>query len=103
MFAAKDINFTFYRIKPATDLMLKVMRENYDSAARRLNVVDLIEAIQNQSEAQLSQTFTQATSFILRDTLGGGAGGANNNSGKAGKKAGPKQEPLWDTKQFAVG
>ena len=51
MFAAKDINFTFYRIKPATDLMLKVMRENYDSAARRLNVVDLIEAIQNQSEA----------------------------------------------------
>lgn len=101
MFAAKNINFTFYRIKPATDLMLKVMRENYDSAARRLNVVDLIEAIQNQSEAQLSQTFTQATSFILRDTLGGG--GANNKSGKAANRAGPKQEPLWDTKQFAVG
>lgn len=100
MFAAKEINFTFYRIKEATDLMVKVMRENYDSAARQLNVVDLLDAIKNQSAAQLSQTFTQATSFILRDTLGGGA---KNQPTKVAKRAGPKLEPLWDPKQFAVG
>lgn len=55
MFAAKGINFTFYRIERATDLMIKVMRENYDSATRKLNVIDLLEAIKNKSYAEVSQ------------------------------------------------
>lgn len=94
-FAKKEINFSIIRVNNHCDKMIQVMRDNYDSPARSLNVSDLADAIAKKTAVEVTKDFVTAASFILSTTLGVGKGG------KAKKAA--KSEPLWDPKKFEVG
>lgn len=84
------INFSLIRVNNLCDLMIKVMRECYDSAERQLQVSDLESAIKTKTSVEVTKDFVKAASFILTTAL-------------VGKKASAKKEPLWDPKKFEVG
>ncbi len=97
-FATRQIEFTVIKVNNAFELMIKVMKENYDVAGgRTLNVSDISKAVSTQSFAEVTKTFAANASFIIstavRKTLGGAASGTTA----------PKPDPLWDTSKFAVG
>ena len=81
--------------------MIKVMEENYNQSGNTMNVTDLSSACSTKSQAEVTQAFVNAASFILSAAVGGG-------SSKGGKKGAPAKKvkrsgkPLWDTKQFAT-
>jgi len=65
--------------------MIKLMRENYDSGDRTLNVSDLEKSVKNKTHAEVTKEFVTAASFILSKAIGG-------------KHKAVKAEPLWDPK-----
>lgn len=91
-FASMGINFSLIRVNNLCDMMIKVMRECYDSADRQLQVSDLESAIKTKTSVEVTKDFVKAASFILTTALVGKS-----------KKATAKKEPLWDPKKFEVG
>lgn len=89
-FAKKQINFSIIRVHNSCDKMIRVMRENYDSDERKLNVSDLEKSVNTKTSVEVTKEFVTAASFILSAAIGG-------------KKASAKKEPLWDTKKFETG
>ena len=95
MIASFGINFTFVKVNACTDVMIKLMKENYEPSGLHMNVTDLANACATQTKAEVDKKFTAAASFMLRAVIGGG-------SSKAGKakllKKVKRDKPLWDTK-----
>lgn len=88
-----EINFSLIRVNDSCDKMIKVMRSNYDSPARKLEVQDLAKAINTKTNAEVTKDFVAATSFILSKAI--------EVKGKGrGRKATDTvvSTPLWDTK-----
>lgn len=75
--------------------MISVMKQNYDSPARKMEVQDLEKSVQTKTFTEVTKDFVKATSFILSKAIGG----AKGKKGTAHIKA----DPLWDTKKFEVG
>lgn len=97
-----QINFNIIRVNSLCDKMIEVMRKNYDSIDRKVNVTDLESALKNKKSEDVTKDFVAATSFILSKALGGAPA-----KGK-GKKAGPTKkrvlgDSLWQTKDFECG
>jgi hypothetical protein len=91
-FATRGINFSLIRVNNSVDKMIAVMKKNYDSSDRTLNVSDLEKSVNTKTHAEVTKEFVTAASFILSAAVGGK---------KA--KGSAKKEPLWDTKKFAIG
>jgi hypothetical protein len=72
-FASKDINFTMVRVNSACDTMIKVMGDVYKSCGKVLNVTDLADACKNMTQAEVTQKFVEAASFMLSTAIGGGS------------------------------
>lgn len=96
-----NINFSLIRVNNECDKMIQVMRDNYDSATRKLEIQDLATAINTKTTAEVTKDFVSATSFILSKTIAIIKG---KLKGKKGAKASSVvSDPLWDTKKFEVG
>lgn len=48
-FADRKINFTFVKVNDRCELMIKVMKENYNPSGLSMNVTDLADACKNQT------------------------------------------------------
>ena len=77
--------------------MIKVMEENYRLAGSYMNVTDLAEACKNKTQAQVTEAFVCATSFIISAAVGGDKKSAKKGAVKKVKRTG---RPLWDPKKF---
>lgn len=90
-FASRGINFSVIRVNNSVDKMISLMKKNYDSGDRILNVSDLEKSVNTKTYAEVTTEFVTNASFMLSAAVGG-------------KKAkGVKKEPLWETKKFAIG
>ena len=99
-FAKRNITFTFVKVNESCNLMIKVMKENYNVSGTNMNVSDLAEAVRTKSAAEVTKDFVNATSFILSAAVGGktATGKGKSKTIKKVKRTGP---PLWDTKKIA--
>ena len=88
IFCARKICFSVVKVNKNCDKMLKVMQGHYNTPAMSLKVQDLSDAIKYKSHEEVTKEFVNAASFILSAAV---------------SSKGQKQEPLWDTKQFAEG
>lgn len=96
IFAVRRINFNVIRVNNRIDIMIGVMKANYDSDALKLSVSDLESAVATKSNEEVTKEFVAAASFILSASVG------LKPTGKA-TRAHQKGEPLWETNQFEVG
>lgn len=96
-FAQMDVNFSIIRVNRNVDKMIGVMKANYDSDARKLEVQDLEKAVLTKSNAEVTKDFVAKTSFIISKAV-------EAKTGKKGNKsAALKLEALWDEKKFECG
>lgn len=63
----------------------------------------MAKATQTKSADEVTKMFVENASFILRATVGGGAGGSKAAGGKSGRKAAKSGKALWDPKKLEVG
>ena len=79
--------------------MIKVMKQNYDlqSNGSSMNVTDLSHACATKSQAEVTEAFVSAASFILSAAVGGGKKGAKKGAARKIKRIG---KPLWDPKKY---
>ena len=96
-FAAKGVGFTFVKVNEQCNMMIKVMEENYNPSGNTMNVTDLSHACATKTQAEVTEAFVSAASFILSAAVGGDKGG-----GTAAKKVKRTSPPLWDIKKFEV-
>jgi hypothetical protein len=96
-FASRQIEFTVIKVNNEIELMIKVMKENYDGAGRALTVSDISKAVSTKSFEEVTKTFAANASFIISSAVKKNLGGATSSI------PAPKSDPLWDTSKFAVG
>ena len=93
-FAAKRIALTLVKVNERCEQMIKVMKDNYETDGMVLNITDLANACATKSQAEVTQDFIKAASYILTVTLGG-------KTGETLQKPKFNNESLWDIKQIA--
>ena len=80
-FAKRKITFTVVKVNDYCDLMIKVMTKCYIDEGLVLNVTDLANACKHKSQAEVTQDFIKATSYILSVAVG------NSGPATGGKKS----------------
>jgi hypothetical protein len=55
-FASRQIEFTVIKVNNEIELMIKVMKENYDGAGRALTVSDISKAVSTKSFEEVTKT-----------------------------------------------
>merc|ERR1712013_479335 len=102
-FAKRKITFTFVKVNTSCELMIKVMKENYNVSGTDMNVSDLAQAVATKTAAEVTKDFVNATSFILSTALGGGSSTKGKGKSKTIKKVKRTGSPLWNPKKIAEG